>query len=60
MRVRKYFIYFFKISDLSFHLAQRITFTEDEARFFIVELILAIEHLHAKNVVYRDMVFNFI
>ena len=32
--------------DLSFHLAREVVFNEDEARFYIAELLLAIEHLH--------------
>jgi serum/glucocorticoid-regulated kinase 2 len=32
--------------DLSYHLAQRTKFSEDEARFFIAELISAIDYLH--------------
>ena len=41
--------------DLSYHLAQRVTFEEDEARFYIAELILAIQHLHSLNIIYRDL-----
>jgi serine/threonine protein kinase len=40
--------------DLSFHLARGL-FEEDEARFFIAELILAIEHLHNLDIIYRDL-----
>jgi serum/glucocorticoid-regulated kinase 2 len=32
-----------------------VTFPEDEARFYIAELILAIEHLHMKKIIYRDL-----
>jgi serine/threonine protein kinase len=41
--------------DLSLHLAQRVHFTEEEARFYVAELILAIEHLHSLDVIYRDL-----
>jgi serum/glucocorticoid-regulated kinase 2 len=41
--------------DLSLHLANRITFTEEETRFFVAELVLAIEHLHTKDIIYRDL-----
>lgn len=41
--------------DLSQHLALKGRFDEDEARFFISEIILAIEHLHSKKIVYRDL-----
>lgn len=40
--------------DLSYHIVRNL-FEEDEARFFIAELILAIEHLHDMNVIYRDL-----
>ena len=30
-------------------------FSEDVARFYIAELILAIEYLHKKNIIYRDL-----
>ena len=42
-------------SDLSLHLAQKITFDEEQTRFYIAELILAVEHLHTMNVIYRDL-----
>eukprot|EP01017_Pseudomicrothorax_dubius_P042607 TRINITY_DN6981_c0_g5_i1.p1 TRINITY_DN6981_c0_g5~~TRINITY_DN6981_c0_g5_i1.p1 ORF type:complete len:338 (-),score=90.87 TRINITY_DN6981_c0_g5_i1:98-1063(-) len=41
--------------DLAFHLAQKVTFEEEETRFFIAELILAIEKLHDMDVIYRDL-----
>jgi len=41
--------------DLSLHLAKRGFFLEDEARFYLAELILAMEHLHSLNVIYRDL-----
>jgi serum/glucocorticoid-regulated kinase 2 len=40
--------------DLSFHIVRNL-FEEDEARFFIAELILAIEHLHNLDIIYRDL-----
>lgn len=43
--------------DLSLLLAQQLDgkFDENVARFYIAELILAIEYLHKKNIVYRDL-----
>ena len=32
-----------------------MVFNEDEARFYIAELLLAIEHLHEKKIIYRDL-----
>ena len=40
--------------DLNFHIMQD-TFEEDEAKFYIAELILGIEHLHSLNIMYRDL-----
>ena len=41
--------------DLSMHLANRELFDENEARFYVAELILAIEYLHSRNIIYRDL-----
>jgi len=41
--------------DLLFHLLKRGKFTENEAKFYIGELILAIEYLHNANILYRDL-----
>jgi len=32
-----------------------VRFTEDEAKFYICELIIAIEFLHKNKIIYRDM-----
>ena len=40
--------------DLNFHIVQNL-FEEDEARFYIAELILGIEHLHGLDIIYRDL-----
>ena len=40
--------------DLNFHIIQNL-FEEDEARFYISELILGIEHLHELDIIYRDL-----
>ena len=43
--------------DLSLILAQQQEnrFDENIAKFYISELILAIEYLHHKNIIYRDL-----
>ena len=41
--------------DLAYHLQIKEIFEEDEARFFIAEVLLAIEYVHSLNVVYRDL-----
>ena len=40
--------------DLSFHIVKNL-FEENEAEFFIAELLLAIEHLHSHDIIYRDL-----
>lgn len=45
---------FCKGGDMSFHISREL-FEEDEAKFFIAELILAIEFLHSHDIIYRDL-----
>ena len=42
------------LGDLSY-LIDKVLLEEDEAKFYIAELILAIEYLHEKNILYRDL-----
>jgi len=41
--------------ELFFHLRKERKFNENRARFYIAEIILALEHLHTKGVIYRDL-----
>ncbi|KAI1291760.1 G protein-coupled receptor kinase 1 [Halotydeus destructor] len=41
--------------DLHYHLSQHGIFTEDEMRFYAAEVILGLEHMHKRFVVYRDL-----
>ena len=41
--------------DLAMNLAHKRTFPESLAKFFIAELILAIQYLHQKNIIHRDL-----
>ncbi len=42
--------------DLFDLLKKKIRFSEEEARFYITEIIIAIEHLHETlNLMYRDL-----
>lgn len=41
--------------ELFWHLQREGRFTEGRAKFYIAELILALEHLHKYNIVYRDL-----
>jgi serine/threonine protein kinase len=36
-------------------LAERRRFSEFVAKFYIAEIILAVEYLHERDIVYRDM-----
>ena len=40
---------------LFFHLNKLKRFTDDEIVFYAAEIILAIEYLHSKNIIYRDL-----
>lgn len=41
--------------ELFFHLHNLGRLTEDQALFYFSEVLLALEHLHSKNVLYRDL-----
>ena len=41
--------------ELFYHLQKETIFSEDRARFYVCELILALEHLHKYDIVYRDL-----
>lgn len=41
--------------ELFWHLQREGKFSEDRAKFYIAELILALEHLHNHDIVYRDL-----
>ncbi|KRY32222.1 G protein-coupled receptor kinase 2, partial [Trichinella spiralis] len=41
--------------DLHYHLSQHGVFTEDEMRFYAAEVILGLEHMHSRFIVYRDL-----
>ena len=53
--------YFFLIQefcpcgDLAKVLAKKKKITEDEAKFYVAEVLLALEYLHSKNIMYRDL-----
>ncbi|WVQ65408.1 uncharacterized protein L199_003584 [Kwoniella botswanensis] len=51
-----YFVTDYKCGgELFWHLQKEGRFSEDRARFYIAELILALEHLHKYDIVYRDL-----
>lgn len=41
--------------DLHYHLSQHGVFNEREVRFYASEVILGLEHMHNRYVVYRDL-----
>ncbi|OON22902.1 kinase domain protein [Opisthorchis viverrini] len=41
--------------DLHYHLTQHNIFSESEVRFYAAEVILGLEHMHNRFVVYRDL-----
>ena len=41
--------------ELFFYLSQIGRFKEDAARFYASNILLALEHLHQKNIIYRDL-----
>ena len=47
------YIYIYKIGELFFHLRKAKRFEEKRAKLYAAEIILALEHLHSKNIIYR-------
>ncbi|XP_032779508.2 G protein-coupled receptor kinase 1 isoform X1 [Daphnia magna] len=41
--------------DLHYHLSQHGVFNEQEMRFYAAEVILGLEHMHRRFIVYRDL-----
>lgn len=41
--------------ELFFHLRKQGLILEDTARFYVAEMILALEHLHSKGIIHRDL-----
>jgi beta-adrenergic-receptor kinase len=41
--------------DLHYHLSQHGVFTEKEVKFYAAEVILGLEHMHSRSIVYRDL-----
>lgn len=46
---------FMQGGELFFHLRKQKYFSEELVRFYAMELVLAISHIHAKKAVYRDL-----
>lgn len=41
--------------DLHYHLNQHGVFNEPEVKFYAAEMILGLEHMHRRYIVYRDL-----
>ena len=41
--------------DLRYHIAQKRSFSESETKFFISNMILALEYIHSRNIIHRDI-----
>ena len=41
--------------DLKFHLNNELFFSEARSRFHAAEVLLGLEHIHSKSIIYRDM-----
>lgn len=41
--------------ELFFHLKKEQIFSEKKAKFYICEIVLALEHLHKNKIIYRDL-----
>jgi len=46
---------FMQGGELFFHLGKEHTFSEERAKFYICEIILALEYIHKNNYIYRDL-----
>ena len=46
---------YLKGGDLRFHLTRHIRFSEEQSRFFICNIITALEYIHSKNIIHRDI-----
>ena len=41
--------------DLRYHIAHKKTFSENQTKFIIANIILALEYIHNKNIIHRDI-----
>ena len=41
--------------ELFFHLHNLGRLTEDQAKFYFCEILLALEYLHSENIIFRDL-----
>jgi len=41
--------------ELFYHLHKVGTLNEQQAKFYFAEILLGIEHIHKRNIIYRDL-----
>ena len=41
--------------DLRYHIAHKKTFSENETKFLIANMLLALQYIHSKNIIHRDI-----
>ena len=41
--------------DLRYHIAHKKTFTESQTKFFIANMLLALDYIHSQNIIHRDI-----
>jgi p90 ribosomal S6 kinase len=46
---------FLRGGDLFTRLSKEVMFTEEDVKFYLAELALALDHLHRLGIVYRDL-----
>ena len=46
---------YLKGGDLRFHLTRHIHFSEEQSRFFICNLLIALEYIHSQDIIHRDI-----
>ena len=46
---------FMQGGDMFYHLHTEKNFTENKAKFYLIEIILGLEYLHKNNMIYRDL-----
>ena len=46
---------YLKGGDLRFHLTRHIHFSEEQSRFFICNVLIALEYIHSQDIIHRDI-----
>ncbi|EGR31045.1 protein kinase domain protein, partial [Ichthyophthirius multifiliis] len=46
---------FMEGGDLRYHIAKQKRFTEEQTKFFVVNILLGLEYLHKRNIIHRDI-----